>query len=416
MVRETDLRYDRRMYRRWMKRVPLVRGKRVIRLGLRWRAVSPAIHFAAVGLALAAIPALAQRPVRSPIPAPPTPLSGGWHDVSMADYRKHLEALSAVVEGCAQARDAKACDPALVGQDDRVLLGYAAKGARRPVRYDWLRVLLQQAAKKDAPPATKKTALAKGVLPAANALPPAPTTTELLQAAEKRLAADAVQAGGTAQAEPVHESQHAALEEVLAGREFRGLSRTTSPLQSLAEKINNWLNSLFAGAARLGARAPWLGHAVVIAFILVVCVGLVWGLLQMERRWRIRLTPEISGPAPGAPSARDWQLWLEDARKAAASGLWREAIHFVYWAAISRLESRRLWPADRARTPREYLALLAGEDPRRAGLVALTGSFERTWYGGRAAGESEYRRAEELAEALISGNGVSALSGREVLR
>ena len=113
-------------------------------------------------------------------------------------------------------------------------------------------------------------------------------------------------------------------------------------------------------------------------------------------------SPEM-GPAAGAASARDWQLWLEDARQAAAAGLWREAIHFVYWAAISRLESRRLWPADRARTPREYLALVAPEDPRKPSLATLTGSFERTWYGGRAAAESDYRRAEQLAAALISG-------------
>ena len=109
------------------------------------------------------------------------------------------------------------------------------------------------------------------------------------------------------------------------------------------------------------------------------------------------------GPAAGAASARDWQLWLEDARRAAAAGLWREAIHFVYWASISRLESRRLWPADRARTPREYLALVAPEDPRKAGLARLTGSFELTWYGGRAAGERDYRQAEELAKGLIAG-------------
>ena len=69
----------------------------------------------------------------------------------------------------------------------------------------------------------------------------------------------------------------------------------------------------------------------------------------------------------------------------AAKGQWREAIHFLYWASIARLESRRLWPADRARTPREYLALLAGTDPRKTNLTALTRSFERTWYGGRAA-------------------------------
>src|ERR1039457_5308815 len=108
----------------------------------------------------------------------------------------------------------------------------------------------------------------------------------------------------------------------------------------------------------------WVGRVIVWGFILAVCVGLAWGLLQLERRWRIRLVPESGGPAAGAASARDWQRWLEDARKAAAAGLWREAIHFLYWAAISRLESRRLWPADRARTPREHLAPVAPEAPR----------------------------------------------------
>ena len=63
-----------------------------------------------------------------------------------------------------------------------------------------------------------------------------------------------------------------------------------------------------------------------------------------------------------------------------------------------------LWPADRARTPREYLALVAAEDPRKPSLAKLTGSFERIWYGGRPAGESDYRSAEQLATVLISGS------------
>jgi hypothetical protein len=363
-----------------------------------------------VPLALAASLAAAQAP-RSPIPSAPAPFSGGWNDVSMADYRKHLEVLNEVVQACAKARDAKACDPSLVGKDDRVALGGGSNAERRPVRYAWLRVLLLQAQKKDAPKIGNPVISGlQNPLNASDALPPPPTTTELLQAAQKRLVADDAQAGGPAQPEPEHAAQHAAMEQVLAGREFRGLTRT-SPGETLAEKIDNWLNSLFAGAAGLGARLPWLGLAVEWAFILAVCVGLVWGLLQMERRWRIRLTPESIGPAPQAPSTRDWQLWLDAARKAAAAGAWREAIHCVYWAAISHLESRRLWPADRARTPREYLALLAGEDPRRAGLAALTGSFERTWYGGRPAAEGEYRRAEELAKGLILG-AAPALSAR----
>jgi hypothetical protein len=200
------------------------------------------------------------------------------------------------------------------------------------------------------------------------------------------------------------------MRQVLAGRDFRGLKDPTVR-DSAMERLGNWLNKLFEGAARLRSRSAWIGRVIVWGFILAVCVGLIWGLLQLERRWRIRLVPENEGPATQAASARDWQLYLEDAHRTAAAGEWRQALHFVYWAAISRLESKRLWPADRARTPREYLALVAQDDPRRAGLASLTGSFERTWYGGRAAGESDYRQAEELAAELISGSGTAIRAG-----
>ena len=49
---------------------------------------------------------------------------------------------------------------------------------------------------------------------------------------------------------------------------------------------------------------------------------------------------------------------------------------------------------------------MTAEDPRRMGLATLTGSFERTWYGGRAAGESDYLQAEKLAVGLINGSRV----------
>jgi len=93
-------------------------------------------------------------------------------------------------------------------------------------------------------------------------------------------------------------------------------------------------------------------------------------------------------------------LWLKDAQTSAAAGEWREAIHSVYWASISRLESGRVWPADRARTPREYLGLLRGSDPRKPTLTALTRSFERTWYGGREAAAADFNAAVHLAAEL----------------
>jgi uncharacterized protein DUF4129 len=348
----------------------------------------------------------------SPVPftsAPPP--SGRWRDASLDDYRKHLGELTTLVQSCAKARDLKNCDPLLVGPDDRIPLGIEAAAGRRLVRYGWLRVLFSKAEEPDeaAAPSNRSTKSASGSLAAQ---PPPPTTSVLLQRAELRLAADLAQTSAATPTAPTHSLERETLAQVLSGRDFRDLQQPTVR-DSVLEKVGGWLNRLLERATRLRARSAWIGRLVVWGFILAVSVALVWALLQLERKWRVRLVPEGRVPAPSAPSARSWQLWLEEARRAAASGKWREAIHLVYWAAIARLESRRLWPADRARTPREYLALIAPEDPRRAGLAALTGSFERTWYGGRSAAERDYQRAEAIAASLIEGgSGVVASESR----
>ena len=317
-------------------------------------------------------------------------------DVSIDDYRQHLAALTSLVDACAKARNVKGCDPALIGSDDRVPVATGSQSERRIIRYSWLRVLFSKAEDPDEKPASTR--------PPGQTKPAEvqSTTSALLNDAKVRLEQDLAQSHQQEPAIPNHSSERIAMQQVLAGSAYRNLKQQTVS-DTVLEKFGKWLNRLFEGAANLKAHSAWVGRALVWGFILAVCVALVYSLLRLERRWRVRLTPDLDRPASGAASARDWQLWLDDARRAAAAGLWREAIHFVYWAAISRLESRRLWPADRARTPREYLALVAVQDPRRPGLSQLTRTFERVWYGGRPAAESDYKNAENLASSLMSG-------------
>ena len=328
------------------------------------------------------------------------------HDVSMDDYRQHLVTLESLVDVCAKARDVKGCDPAAIGPDDRVAIAIGSRVEPRLIRYGWLRVLFSKAEDPDVTPAkaaTKKDTGKQDHIAVLNQ----PPTSQFLKLAKTRLERDLAQSHASVAMEPEHQQERAAMRAVLASSEFRNLQQATVR-DSVLEKIGNWLNHLFESAANLKAHSAWVGRTIVWGFILGVCIALAYSLLRLERRWRLRLTPEGDLlPAPGAASARDWQLWLADARRASADGQWREAIHFLYWAAISRLESRRLWPADRARTPREYLALVAFEDPRKAGLSQLTGAFERFWYGGRAAGESDYKNAESLATSLIGSGGSS---------
>ena len=351
--------------------------------------------------------------------APPstTQPSGRWHDVSMEAYRQHLEALSTLVDACAKARSVRGCDPTQIGPDDRVSIVNGSRTELRLIRYGWLRVLFSKA--QDADAAAKANSPIKrsggsGQNPAQNpAKDPAqaePATSQLLRDAKLRLERDLAQSHQPVASAPDHAQEAAVLRQVLAGPEFRGLQRA-NVRESVLEKFGTWLNRLFESAVNFKTRSAWVGRALVWGFIVAVCVALACSLMRLERKWRVRLTPDMDMPAPGAASARDWQLWLEDAQRAANSGLWREAIHFVYWASISRLESRRLWPADRARTPREYLALVDAGDPRKPGLSQLTHTFERVWYGGRDAGESDYKSAENLATALISGGSRTGAAG-----
>jgi len=356
------------------------------------------IHAAILAAVVAAIAAPAQTPT-----SPSTQATVRWRDVSMEDYRQHLQTLSTLVDACAAARNLKSCDPSLIGPDDRVSIVDGTRTEQRIVRYGWLRLLFSKAEDPDEPAAKlpKPGHVEQTVQDHS-------TTSQLLKDAKQRLENDLSQSHAPLATAPPHTKERAVMQQVLAEPEFRDLQ--PSVRDSVLEKFGNWLNRLFQSAANLKARSAWVGRALVWGFILAVCVALVWSLLRLERRWRIQLTPDLDHPAPGAASARDWQLWLDDARNAANAGLWREAIHFLYWAAISRLESRRLWPADRARTPREYLALVASEDPRKPGLSQLTSTFERFWYGGRNAGEGDYKKAEALASTLIAG-GVPAASG-----
>lgn len=331
--------------------------------------------------------------------------AGHWRDASMEDYRKHLEELSLLTAACAKARDLKTCDPVLVGEDDRVPWSAApdtlspGPAEQRMIRYGWLRVLFSRAEETDEAADAPGGIMGGGPAGGSASVKPR-TTSQLLEDAQSRLALDLAQASKTAEAMPRHAREQAAMQQVLAEREFRSLNKPAAS-DTLLERLGNWLNRVFARFGKLQTHSRWLGWVLTYGFLLAVGAGLVVVLIRLERRWRVRLVPESPAPVPEAASARDWQLWLADARRAGAAGRWREAIHFFYWAAISRLEGKRLWPADRARTPREYLALVAGEDPRRAPLAALTGDFERIWYGGRAAQEDDYRRAGEIAETLI---------------
>ena len=361
--------------------------------GSRWRHAAARLAVAVALLALsAALPCAAR--------SQNLPSGAGWRDVSLAQYQQHLADLDSLVAACQNQRSHPstaqssflACDPAQIGPDDRVQFPSGAPSPAREVRYDWLRSVLARAATRSGAPPPGIF----GTLPRTHNK--RASVDALLTAARQRLQSDAQQAGAPVEANPGYSSERKSLNAILSQRAYQGVTQE-SAMGRFREWVLNLLDQFFSGLERFGSHAPWIVWLLRILLLVAIGTALVWFLLRIKRRSRIRLIPDVE-PAPGAPSAREWQLWLRDAQAMAAKGQWREAIHFLYWASIARLESKRLWPADRARTPREYLALLAGTDPRKSNLTALTRSFERTWYGGRAAQASDFDAALEQAAAL----------------
>jgi hypothetical protein len=328
----------------------------------------------------------------------------GWRNVNLEEYRQHLENLEGVVSECVAQHKLKtptpasdnACDPNRVGPDDRISGAVQGDSQPREVRYDWLRTVLANAAGKTASAQSGVIRLNPGTKN------PPPAVDALLAEARTRLQEDEKQTASLAETAPGYAAERQKLNSILSDPAYKGVNEV-----SAAERFREWLydqlDKFLANLVRFGTRSPWIVWTLRVLLLLGIGVGLVWALVRIERGSRVKLIPDVE-PAAGAPSAREWQLWLKDAQAMAAKGEWRDAIHFVYWASIARLESnvasRRPWPADRARTPREYLGLLPVADPRKPTLTALTRSFERTWYGGRKAESADFNAALEQAETL----------------
>jgi hypothetical protein len=305
--------------------------------------------------------------------------------INIADYPARLRDLRAIVDACARTMSTAACDWQLVGPDAAV----QSAGGIRKVQFVWLRSALQNVS-------------------LANSIPASPRDRggrqEALTAASRKLRDAGLRLDqelarghdyliGARDVAP----ERAALEKILAGG---GYARQAPPtlFERLRDAFLQWLSRRF-NAMSDSEGSQLIVNLLLISLIVVVCGAMLgWFARKVQSRHLMLTPPHI--PDPSAPSSLDWQKWLDQGKNFARTQQWREAVHQVYWSAISLLESRGFWPADRARTPREYLTLLAARPETLADLRTLTRSFEHTWYGNQAAGQPEFDSACALLERL----------------
>jgi hypothetical protein len=176
------------------------------------------------------------------------------------------------------------------------------------------------------------------------------------------------------------------LDDILAAREFDRVRGPTA-LELFRQRVQAWIQSLFR---RINPKIPDWDDA---------GQWFVWGMIALAAAiagvWLYRVSQQSMGSGkreifPFMPSSRNWREWLADARARAAKAEWRDAIHFGYWAAVSRLEAEGVWPPDKTRTPREYLKAIPVSNLLAEPFAALTRRFEASWYGSRPTTEADF--------------------------
>jgi hypothetical protein len=169
--------------------------------------------------------------------------------------------------------------------------------------------------------------------------------------------------------------------------------------EEMLDFVRRMLRFLFHLLQRLfgSTSIPTLSKFVVYGLIGLAVLALAY--FAYRTIWRGDAFEAVV-PANLPVSAKEWVVWLSEARAAAAKGEWRDAIHLAYWAGISFLERQGMWKPDRARTPREYLRLLSSSSEHRETLTALTRIFELAWYAKRDASESTFSQTLQELEKL----------------
>ena len=145
------------------------------------------------------------------------------------------------------------------------------------------------------------------------------------------------------------------------------------------------------------SSAPTVGRMFVWTLVGLAVLALTYVIFRTIRQ-NARL--ETIMPEVLPVSAKQWHVWLHEAREAAKKGQWRDAVHLGYWAGISFLEESGMWRPDQARTPREYLRLLSADSQHHGTLSRLTRRLEVTWYGHEIAGPETFSETVANLEEL----------------
>lgn len=194
------------------------------------------------------------------------------------------------------------------------------------------------------------------------------------------------------------EAEKGRLAAILRGPDFNKQAAKGGALADLIERLQKWIQSLFAG--RGPRRGPGTGVATAAQFLIfglafAVFAFVLWRFWRTRRgglkRVALRREPRVILGEQIAPDESPADL-LADAERLARAGDLRGAIRRAYVALLLELGDRDILRLARHKTNRDYLqAVRRQAPPLYAFMQPLTVNFERYWYGYERATEEDWR-------------------------
>jgi hypothetical protein len=203
---------------------------------------------------------------------------------------------------------------------------------------------------------------------------------------------------------PVSESALADLEAILA--KMLPPQKPSEP--SWIERLFTWIWQQFewldlptpslGSLAPLGAFGQFFTWIIGIIIVLIV-VALISYVVLHIRRGVVRESK--------IKEAQDEQITTSVAAKSQAgqsaqSGDYRNAVRYMYLAALLQLHERGLLSYDRTLTNYEYLSHLRGNNELRGRLTPIIDTFDRVWYGSLEIDDQSFEEYRKQVEALRS--------------
>jgi hypothetical protein len=166
--------------------------------------------------------------------------------------------------------------------------------------------------------------------------------------------------------------------------------------------VPGWLEALLRF---LGELAPilkfvfWGGLALGVALIL-------WFVAREVMATRFK-KPAPAAPADWRPEPEAARALLEEADRLAAAGRFGEAIHILLFRSIDDLAGRRPGLIRPALTSRDIAGLEQMPAPARNAFARIAERVERSFFGGREAGQDDFAHARGDYETFAFSEGWS---------